>query len=133
MNKIDAQTLAHNLNGLAEVFDKKPVSAKALEVWFDTLKEFQTEKVMDVLIHWPKAHPKFPTPADVWKVCNERSIDLREERARKERAENVRSDVASPEVAKLYLSKIRDILTKPKPRRTIGEREPGEDDEELAA
>lgn len=86
MNKIDAQLLAQNLNGLAEVFDKKPVSGKALEVWFDTLREFPTERVMDKLIHWPKTHSKFPVPSEVWKELNETSIDRRESAAAAEKA-----------------------------------------------
>jgi hypothetical protein len=70
--------LGKQLNALAEVYDKKVVTPKALEVWFDTLREFPTEKVMDKLIHWPKTHGRFPVPAEVWKDLNDVSIDHRE-------------------------------------------------------
>lgn len=166
MNRIDAQTLAQNLNALAEVFDKKPVSAKALEVWFDTLKEFPTEKVMGKLINWPKSHIKFPAPSEVWKECNEYSIREREEKAAIERAENVREPRADDAVARHFIAKIKALLAKPRktpieywemvlreaPKGSLAEssakeclqilrgrkgqidhREPGQDDEELAA
>lgn len=116
MQKYDAQTLAQNLNGLAEVFDKKPVSAKGLEVWFDTLKEFQTERVMGLLINWPKAHGKFPTPAEVWKACNETSIGEREDKSARERRENVTalSWPAKTAHAAECLAQIRRIVSGPK-------------------
>lgn len=87
MNKTDVELLGKQLAALAEVFDKKPVTLKGLEVWYDTLREFPTERVMDVLNHWAKGHGKFPTPAEVWKSVNERMIDLREEQQRVERAQ----------------------------------------------
>lgn len=83
MQRTDMQLLADRLNGLAETFDKRPVSVKALEVWFDTLKEFPTERVMDLLNHWAKGHGKFPTPAEVWKTVNDRMIEAREEETRR--------------------------------------------------
>lgn len=85
MQKFDAELLAKNLNALAEVFDKKPVTAGALQAWFDVLREFPTERVMGVLLGWPKTHGKFPTPAEVWKSCNELSIEEREHKARLEK------------------------------------------------
>ena len=160
MQKFDAQTMAQQLNLLAEVYEKKPVSAKALEVWFDTLKEFPTERILTLLIAWPKTHHKFPVPAEVWKACNERGLGEREETAARERAENMRQPfVRSPRGAE-FLEKMRAMLAKPKrsprehwqhilatkPKDSIGyryasevlkqrevEREPGQDDEEREA
>jgi hypothetical protein len=166
MQKYEAQTLAQNLNSLAEVFDKKPVSAKALEVWFDTLKEFPTERVMGLLINWPKAHGKFPTPAEVWKACNESSMSERESKASAERQVNA-GPIVWPKTqhAQDCLRRMREMLTKPKrtpmqhwewvisraPKGSTGHqyavealvdlraragitaREPGQDDEEMAA
>jgi hypothetical protein len=156
MLKMDATLLAQNLNCLAEVFEKKPVTAKGLEVWFDTLKEFPTEKVMDTIIHWPKTHAKFPTPSEVWKSCNERSIVAREDQNAIERAEN--KIPFNPRNAE-NIRRVMKMLAKPKcspkefwrkrletaPRGSIGhqyakealsilehrknEREPGQDDE----
>jgi hypothetical protein len=87
MQKYDVQVLGQNLNALCEVFDKKPVPLKALEVWFDTLKEFQTQHVMDAVIGWPKTNNRFPTPADIWKQVRERSgrdIERKAEEAKQE-------------------------------------------------
>lgn len=81
MQKFDAALLSTHLNALAETFDRKPVSPKALEVWFDTLREFPTERVMGLLIGWPKAHAKFPAPADIWKSANEICLADRERSA----------------------------------------------------
>jgi hypothetical protein len=161
MQKYDAQTLAQNLNALAEVFDRKPVSVKALEVWFDSLKEFPTERVMGLLISWPKSHGKFPAPSEVWKACNESLIDEREEKSLRERRENV-IPLRWPKTphAAACLREMALIFKRPKgtprehwqrlledapagslARRTAEEvlkkrqpiREPGQDDEERAA
>lgn len=164
MQKFDVQILAQNLHALTEVYEKKPVSAKALEVWFDTLKEFPTERIMGLLIHWPKQHTKFPTPAEVWRSCNETVIDEREAKAELERAENLRQPFIRSERGAEFLAQMKAILSRPKrrpvehwrwvlenaPRDSIGEqyarqalakldpqslreREPRQDDEELAA
>jgi hypothetical protein len=112
MQAYDLQVLAANLNALCEVFDKKPVPQQALKVWFDTLKEFQTSHVMDALIGWPKGHPKFPTPSEVWKLVNERSIREREEKARHEKKEEFHPGVGGRDAQK-FLAQMRDILRRP--------------------
>ena len=155
MQKYDAELLAKNLNSLAEVFDKKPVTAGALQAWFDVLKEFPTERVMGTLIGWPKTHGKFPTPAEVWKVCNEVLIADREKRALLEKHADIQWE-RSPRGAE-FLAQMKKIVNQPKrtPRQhwehllatkkpgDIGyefakqalkskDREPGEDDEPQA-
>lgn len=115
MQKIEAQLLAQNLNALAEVFEKKHVTAKALEVWFDTLKEFPTERVMGLLIGWPKSHTRFPAPAEVWKACNESMAAVREKRATEERVVNARPWTGHTEESRRLAKKIRELLSKPRP------------------
>lgn len=116
MNKIDLQLLANQLNALAEVFDKKPVSPKGLEVWFDTLRDFPTERVISVLIGWPKTHTKYPSPAEVWKSVNEISIDLREEKVRQERTQIEREyqQMGATPQGKAIIKGMYQILAKPK-------------------
>lgn len=163
MNKIDLQLLANQLNALAEVFEKKPVSPKGLEVWFDTLRDFPTDRVISMLIAWPRTHTKYPSPAEVWKAVNEISIDIREEKARHERAliaQEHRHMGATPQ-GRAIIKRVYEILSKPKitPRQhwervlanpkaqhlakeyakealkkwEPAEREPGSDDELIAA
>ena len=115
MQRTDATLLAQNLNALAEVYERKHVTAKALEVWYDTLKEFPTEKVMGFLIGWPKFHGKFPTPAEVWKSCNESAAGEREERVKRERVENAAPWTGSTAESRRFAAKIRDLLSRPKP------------------
>lgn len=112
MQKFDVPTLANQLNMLADVYEKKPVTPKALEVWFDTLKEFPTERLLSLLIAWPKAHNKFPVPSEVWKACNEMCINGREEKARAERAMNVAQPKS--ENGSMFLAQMRDMLERPK-------------------
>jgi hypothetical protein len=114
MQKFDAAVLSQNLNALAEVYEKKHVTPKALEVWFDTLKAFPTERIMGYLIGWPKTHGKFPTPAEVWKLCNESSIEEREERARQERASNAAPWMGSTAEGKRLSTLAREIFKRPK-------------------
>lgn len=136
MQKFDAELLAKNLNCLAEVFDRKPVTAGALQAWFDVLKEFPTERIMGVLIGWPKSHNKFPTPADVWKVCNEICIDEREHKARQERQiERWEPSTRGHE----FLAKMRQMLNRPARRpkehweHVLKTRQPGSIGHEYAA
>lgn len=90
MQKLDLPTLVNQLNLLAEVYEKKPVSEKAALVWFDTMREFPIHAVMDFLVNWPKSHSKFPVPSDVWRVVNERMIDQRETNAKAMKAQEKR-------------------------------------------
>lgn len=155
MQKFDAELLAKNLNALAEVFDRKPVAAGALQVWFDVLKEFPTERIMGVLLGWPKTHGKFPTPAEVWKSCNELGIADREKKALLEKREAIEWERSSHGAK--FLKQIRQTLNRPSrsPREhwahvlktqqlgsighefakkvmKIEDRQPGEDDEPQA-
>lgn len=116
MQKVDLQVLANQLNALAEVFDKKPVSPKGLEVWFDTMRDFPTERVLSVLIGWAKTHTKYPSPAEVWKVVNEISIDLREEKQREERAQIEREyrQMGVTAQGSAIIKAMHEILAKPK-------------------
>lgn len=117
MQKFDAPQLAERLNALAEVFDKKPVSAKALEVWFDTLREFSSEVVMGLLGSWAKTHGKFPAPQEVWKALNDFSIEDRERKAKSEKAAREREIERMPRTpeGERILRLIQDGLKRPKP------------------
>lgn len=117
MQKLDAPALATALNALAETFDRKAITGKALEMWFDTLREFQTEQVLSLLHSWPKIHGKMPVPAEVWKVLNERALEEREQRHRSEKAQRERDyqNLGTTEHGKRCLSVIYDMLLTPKP------------------
>lgn len=88
MLKYDAGRLAESLNGLAEYFDRKPLTPKALEIWFGTLKEFNTELILGLLSTWSKQHLKFPVAAEIWAIANNIGLNDREQRATLERQEN---------------------------------------------
>lgn len=110
----DVSVLRDRLSELAEVFDKKPVGDKGLTVWFGVLREFPTEKVAGVLIGWAKSHGKFPTPAEVWKSCNEMSISEREAKAQRENKEPIFYPGVGGEDAAKFIAKMREILRRPK-------------------
>lgn len=121
MLKPEIPMLAERLNALAETFDKRPVSPKALEVWFDSLKEFPSESVLGVLLGWPKTNTRFPSPAEVWKVCNETAIKSREAVAEAHRAQNsgsVRDYVGPTPQGKQIIAEMRKMLTKPRKSMT---------------
>ena len=112
MLRTDIPTMAKQLNLLAEVFDKKPISEGAALVWFDTLKDFKTEKVCSLLIAWPKAHGKFPTPAEVFRVCNEAASSELEAKAQRENKAELEW-VRSPRALE-FLTRMKATLNKPK-------------------
>ena len=115
MKTYDAAQLSEALNGLAEALDRKPISAKGLEVWFGALKEFPTHVVLGLLNNWAKQHGKFPTPAEVWKTVNEILIADRE-RASAQLAAEAKAPVmfTRSEGGKRALREIRKILEVPK-------------------
>lgn len=118
MVKTDIPTLLSQLNLLAEVYEKRPVSEKAAIVWYDTLREFPIQEVAGYLIHWPKSHAKFPLPSEVWKAVNERMIDKRESESRAMKAQEkkeVEEWGRTPQGA-IALEKMRKILGLPSRR-----------------
>lgn len=158
----DVATLKDRLAELAEVFERKNPTEKALKVWFDVLREFQVQTVAGVLIGWPKIHGKFPTPAEVWKVTNDIATAERERKAQAENKREFYPGVGGAQ-AEHFIAEMRKVLALPKwtPRehwehvlktakpgsighryatdalKKIGarsvQREPGQDDEEKAA
>jgi hypothetical protein len=118
MQKLDAPALAASLNALAETFDRKAIPPKALEMWFDTLREFPTEVVLALLHSWPKVHGKMPVPAEIWNLLNDRTVDAREQRLKAEKAERHRDyeRLGATESGKGALKLIYDMLVgRPKP------------------
>ena len=113
MIKADIQSLAKQLNALAEVFDKKPVTPGALEVWFDTLRDFPCEQVLGLLIGWPKSHAKMPVPSEVWKTMNEWAIDQRERKSALEKKEPEFHPGVGGRQAEAFLAQMRATLNKP--------------------
>lgn len=160
MDKLSAPQFVAALNALAEVFDRKAISAKALEVWFETLKEFDTNRVLGLLNSWAKSHGKFPAPAELWKVLNEEASERRERTALAEKKSFAAGErqLGATEHGRRKMAEIRAILASPKPtplqhwtmvrqdpgapaiaqrfadrffeRFAVPEREPGQDDEE---
>jgi hypothetical protein len=116
VQKLDINSLAGELNGLAETFERKAVTPKALEVWFDALREFPTDQVLPLLHSWPKIHGKMPVPSEVWKVLNERAVDEREQRlkAEKTQRDHEYQRMGSTETTRRCLKLIYEMLTKPK-------------------
>lgn len=155
MQKFDAPVLAANLNVLCAVYDKKPIAEQALGVWFDCLREFPAELVMGAVISWPKHNNKFPSPAEIVKLVNDKSSRERERKAELDKKE-FHPGVGGAK-AQEFLSKMREILNRPRfspkehwervlasaPKESIGyryasevlnskkpkTREPGDDDE----
>ena len=115
MLSADLLLLTQELNSLAEVFDRKTITGAASKVWFDTLKEFPAERVLGILIGWPKTHIKFPAPAEVWKICNESATNQREAKAlaeAKQNAGNFTPGVSGAQAQK-FIEEIRKILRRP--------------------
>ena len=108
----DISTLKERLAELSEVFDRKPLSDKALKVWFDTLRDFPCDQVMSILISWPRSHSKFPAPSEVWKAVNDWSIDRREKQAAAENRRDFHPGVGGA-MAELFIAKMRETLNNP--------------------
>lgn len=135
MNQTDVPLFANRLNSLAEVFGKPPVSKIAMEIWFDTLREFPAERVMDVVNTWAKRNGRFPTPAQVWERVNETCIEEREKKAAFERKQNVgpaQQYFAPTPEGKRICAQLRELFKTKEPPQ-MRERVPGEDDERVAA
>jgi hypothetical protein len=117
MDRLSGPLFMSTLNTLAEVFDKKQVTPKALEVWFDLLKEFEENRVVACLKNWPKTHNKFPAPSEVWKVLNEDATVRREQVAEAEKKsfeQGYRRLERSPETEAEFKA-VMELLKTPKP------------------
>jgi len=116
MLRSDIPEMAKQLNRVADVYDRKPLTDGAVEAWFDTLKEFRTELVQSVLINVPKREGKWPTPHAVWKICNEAEIDRREAMRKSEDAirEKEIEFLGATERGREIIDGIRKILRKPR-------------------
>lgn len=110
----DLSTLRDRLAELAEVFERKPAGDKAIRVWFDVLREFACEDVASFLIAWPKTHGKFPTPAEVWKLCSERTSARLERQAEMHRKEPTFHPGVGGAKAEEFIARMRETLKKPK-------------------
>lgn len=133
MIKADIPHLARELNALAEVYDRRQVSAAALEVWFSTLREFPYEEIASTIIAWPRMRSKMPTPNDVFELVNDRLLAKREQANRVEKARYIKEIEAlnrseNPQVEAI-ISGIRSMLGM---RPRVSERELGSDDEKGA-
>lgn len=88
MKSHDSSQLSAHLTRLAETFDRKPLTAEAFKVWFDTLKEFPAELIFALLAGWPKQHQKFPVPSELWQIANNSATADRERSAALQRSVN---------------------------------------------
>lgn len=159
MDKVSLPQFASILNGLAEVFGAKQLTPKALEIWADMFREFDTPAVFSVLNSWPKSHAKFPTPNEVWKAVNEVASRRREDVAETDKKALTNWQQGTTPHARVCMAEIRRIMASPKPdprthyqrilqtqglpdiayryaQQVVGkrhqvERVPGQDDEEL--
>lgn len=114
MQAIDTKLLAERLGDLAELFDRKPPTERAVRGWFDVLREFPTELVCSVLIAWPRSHAKFPAPNEVWAVVNNICIADREKKALIERKAQPFEHVGvGGAQAERFIAQMRKILGKP--------------------
>lgn len=114
MQPIDTKLLSERLGDLAELFDRKPPTERAVRGWFDVLREFPTEKICGVLIGWPRSHAKFPAPNEVWKVVNDFCISDREKKAEVERkATPFEHPGVGGAQAEKFIAEMRRTLNKP--------------------
>lgn len=117
MHKYDAPMLAEALNSLAEVLERKPISARALEVWYETLKEFPAPRVIGRLQSWAKGHAKMPVPMDLWRPLNDEAIDAREAEAKVHRVMRQKEieGLSMTAQGQRVLEQIKAVLERPKP------------------
>lgn len=65
MHKGDSERLKIALDDMTEVYGIKPVSDRALAVWFETLKDLEIQAVLNAVYDWIKTKPKAAAPSDI--------------------------------------------------------------------
>lgn len=114
MHPNDAVTFKSRIAEVADALDRRPPTDGALKVWFDVLRDHPYSRVHSALTHWTRTSGKFPTPADIEKVCNEWVSKEIEERSAQQKAQE-RSEFMqtmrskSPE-AQRFRAEIRKLL-----------------------
>ena len=112
MRPIDAKPLSESLTALADVFNVRPPSEKAIAVWADALRDFPIERIESLLRGWPKVHAKMPVPRDVWVALNEERTEAIERQAATEKAQE-RQEVArmfDPRIKNENMRRIREMI-----------------------
>ena len=86
MTKLEFADIAKRLQDLAEAYDRRPLGGGAVAAWWQTLESLPAHDVHVILDSWLRTASKFPAPADIYRMANERGIDRREENAANEKA-----------------------------------------------
>lgn len=79
MNAYGFNTFGEKLRGLCDAYGRKPPGESGMGIWWETLKQLHDADVLDALAEWTRTQPKAPTPADIYKLANNRGIDRREQ------------------------------------------------------
>ena len=78
MTRNDVAEFGTRILALAEVYDRKPPTEAAVRIWCEALRYFPAFEVFNALDAWGKTAAKFPVPADITRVLNERATTKRE-------------------------------------------------------
>jgi hypothetical protein len=81
MTKTEFHDVTRRLVDLSDVFDKRPPGEGSLRIFWETLEHLPVADVLLTLVDWARTRQKFPTPAEVFAIANERATDRRDERA----------------------------------------------------
>lgn len=123
MNKIDFSDFARRLNDIADTYGAKHLSEGALKAWFVTLESETARDCGDALAQWLRSGTRMPTPADIYRIANERGINRREQDAAADKADEAKivQRFAATDKGREALRQIKELLakklmTRPDPR-----------------
>jgi len=116
MNRVDFTTVLERLNALAEVYDRKAITQKAGDVWWQVLKSHVAADVLGVIDNWARTRAKWPTPADISSAAGEALSDRIEQNAAEDRRRERREieQMGSTPHGREVLRLIRDFLAQPR-------------------
>lgn len=105
----DLPAFTERVNALLEALDRRPLSERAMYVWFEALAEFPTRDVFAELDEAPRRLTR-ATPNELWKALNDRRTARleAEAKANAERARRERQGVTSATpIGRLALEQLR--------------------------
>ena len=115
MNQSDLPTLRDRLAELADAVGSRPPGDAGVKAWLMALRDFPMPDVTDAMDQWIRTKSKMAAPADIRLILANRLSDRIERQAVADKAafaEGAQRILASREVARFHLDKIRGILAR---------------------
>lgn len=112
MRSTDKDQFADAVRDVVETLGGRSPTDRAIEVWFDALKEFPVNDVLSALYDYAKFKSKAPAPADIRKIVTDRISERLEEQSAEAAKESRKPDAGFEPAVGRAVSQWKEDLAK---------------------